>query len=193
MDIFIISILILFAYLLGSISAAILTCKLMGLPDPREEGSHNPGASNVLALGGEKAAAITLFGDALKGLVPVLIGLYLGLNELSLSLIAFASFMGHLYPVFFKFEGGKGVATAFGIFIGLNWQVAFCVLVTWLIIIKIFKLSALGALLTALLAPLYFYLLDGSFYFTSLSLVLSLLLIYRHLSNIINIINGTED
>lgn len=193
MDMLITGLLILFSYLLGSISAAILTCRLMGLPDPRSQGSYNPGATNVLALGGKKAASITLFGDALKGLVPVLIGVSLSLNEISLSLIAFAAFIGHLYPVFFKFEGGKGVATAFGVFIGLNWQVAAFVLITWLIIVKIFKLSSLGALITALLTPLYFYLIDGSFYFTILSLVLSLFLIYRHKSNIIKIINGTED
>lgn len=193
MDIFVVSLLILFSYLLGSISAAILSCRLMGLPDPRLQGSRNPGATNVLALGGKKAAALTLFGDSLKGLAPVLIGLYLDLDEFSLSLIAFAAFIGHLYPVFFKFEGGKGVATAFGIFIGLNWQIALSVLISWLIIVKIFKLSSLGALITALLAPLYFYFLDGSLYFTILSIILSILLIYRHRSNIRNIINGAED
>ena len=184
---------ILFAYLLGSISAAILTCKIMGLPDPRSQGSNNPGATNVLALGGKKAAAITLIGDSLKGLIPVILGLYLSLNECYLSLIAFAAFIGHLYPVFFMFKGGKGVATAFGIFIGINFKVALAVLITWLLIVKIFKLSSLGALITALVTPLYFYYIDGSTYFTILSLVLSLLLIYRHKSNIIKIINGTED
>jgi len=185
--------LILLAYLLGSISTAIITCRLMGLPDPRSQGSNNPGATNVLKIGGKKAAALTLLGDALKGLAPVLLGLYLGIDELYLSLVAFAAFIGHLYPLFFHFKGGKGVATAFGVFIGLNWQVALAVLLTWLIIVKLFKLSSLGALLTALIAPLYFYFLDGSLYFTSLSVILSALLIYRHRSNIIKIIEGTED
>ena len=165
----------------------------MHLPDPRSMGSNNPGATNVLKLGGKKAAAITLLGDCLKGLIPILVALYLDFNELSLSLVAFAAFIGHLYPVFFNFKGGKGVATAFGVFIGLSWQVAILVLVTWLIIVKIFKLSSLGALVTALLAPLYFYLLSGSLYFTGVSIVLSILLIYKHKTNIVKIIDGTED
>lgn len=185
--------LILLAYLLGSISAAIVTCRLMGIPDPRSEGSHNPGASNVYKIGGKKAAVFTLIGDALKGLIPVLIGRLLDLDQLSLSFIAFAAFLGHLYPIFFSFKGGKGVATAFGVFIVLNWQVALLILLTWLIIVKAFKLSALGALISALLTPIYFYLLDGSLVFTGLSFIISIILIYRHKSNIINIINGTED
>ena len=185
--------LILFAYLLGSISAAIITCRIMRLPDPRSQGSNNPGATNVYQIGGKTAAAFTLLGDSFKGLIPVLLGLVLGLDQLSLSFIAFAAFIGHLYPLFFKFEGGKGVATAFGVFIALNWKVALFILITWLIVVKIFKLSSLGALISALFAPLYFYLLDGSIYFTFLSLILSLLLIYRHRSNIKNIIEGTED
>jgi len=193
MDMLIPLLVILFAYLLGSISAAIITCKLMGLPDPRSKGSHNPGATNVLAIGGKKAAAFTLIGDSLKGLIPVSLGLYLNLNELILSFIAFAAFIGHLYPVFFKFKGGKGVATAFGIFIAINWQVALSILLTWLIIVKVFKLSSLGALISALVSPLYFYYIDGSLYFLYLSILISLLLVYRHKSNIINIINGTED
>ena len=193
MDIYSASLLIIFSYLLGSISAAILTCKIMGLPDPRSQGSRNPGATNVLKIGGKKAAFLTLLGDALKGLMPVLIGVSLGLDELSLALIAFAAFIGHLYPVFFQFKGGKGVATAFGVFIGLNWQIAVLVLITWLIIVKLFKLSSLGALVTAMLTPAYFYFIDGSLYFSILSVVLSIFLIYAHRSNIINIINGTED
>ena len=164
----------------------------MSLPDPRRFGSNNPGATNVYEFAGKKAAVFTLFGDALKGLIPVLIGLYLGVDKLTLSLIAFAAFMGHLYPIFFKFEGGKGVATAFGVFIALNWKVALVVLLTWLVIAKLFKLSSLAALVTALFTPLYFYLLDGSIEFTLLSILLSILLIYRHKSNILKIIEGTE-
>jgi len=193
MEIFTPILLIFFSYLIGSLSAAIIVCKTMYLPDPRSMGSNNPGATNVLKLGGKKAAAITLLGDCLKGLIPILVAFYLDFNELILSLVAFAAFIGHLYPVFFNFKGGKGVATAFGVFIGLSWQVAILVLVTWLIIVKIFKLSSLGALVTALLAPLYFYLLSGSLYFTGVSIVLSILLIYKHKTNIVKIIDGTED
>jgi len=165
----------------------------MNLPDPRDEGSHNPGATNVLMIGGKKAAIITLIGDSLKGLLPVLIGRVLGLDDIHLSLMAFSAFLGHLYPVFFGFKGGKGVATAFGAFIALNWQVALVILLTWLLIVKVFKLSSLGALISALFTPVYFYFLDASMVFTFLSLSISILLIYRHKSNIINILNGTED
>ena len=111
-----------FSYLMGSLSTAIIVCKLVGLPDPRTQGSQNPGATNVLRIGGKKAAAITLAGDALKGLIPVLIGHALSQNMAQLGIIGLAAFLGHLYPVFFSFRGGKGVATAFGVIIGISWM-----------------------------------------------------------------------
>ncbi len=185
--------LIAVAYLLGSISTAIITCKVMGLPDPRSEGSSNPGATNVYKIAGKKAAATTLAGDVFKGLVPIVLGRVLGLNEMVLSFIALAAFLGHLYPLFFNFKGGKGVATAFGVILGLNVVVAAVLLATWLLVLKLFKISSLSALVTALLTPFYFYFIDGSFYFTVMSGVLSLFLIVRHRSNIKNIIEGTED
>lgn len=185
--------LIAFAYLLGSLSTAIIVCKLMGLPDPRTQGSNNPGATNVLRYGGKKAAAITLFGDAIKGVIPVLIGKLLGMEVLVLSLIGFAAFIGHLYPVFFRFQGGKGVATAFGVFIALIWQVGLAVLATWLIMAKVLKISSLSALTAAALAPVYTWYITHNETYTLLTLIISLLLILRHHSNIRNLINGSEE
>ena len=185
--------LIVIAYLLGSISTAIITCKVMGLPDPRSEGSNNPGASNVYMIAGKTPAAITLVGDALKGFIPVLIGRLLDMDEMVLSLIALAAFFGHLYPLFFHFKGGKGVATAFGVILALNWTVAIAVLLTWLSVLKLFKLSSLSALITALLTPLYFYYIDTSLTFTVMSGIVSSILIIRHRSNIVKILDGTED
>ena len=193
MDIVYITLLVIFAYLLGSISTAIVTCKLMGLPDPRTEGSENPGATNVHKIGGKKAAVITLFGDLLKGLIPVLIGRFFGADELTLSLIALAAFIGHLYPVFFGFKGGKGVATAFGVILGISLPVAVAILIVWLSVYYLFKISSLGALSTALVTPLFFYYIDGSVIYTVMSGLLSAMLILRHKSNIEKLINGTED
>ena len=184
--------LVVFAYLLGSMSAAIITCKLMGLPDPRSEGSRNPGATNVLRFGGKKAAAITLLGDMLKGLIPVAIARLSGADDPLLAAVALAAFLGHLYPVFFAFHGGKGVATAMGVLLGLSWPVALAVLATWLVMAKLFKISSLSALTASLLAPIYMWTLEASPAFFSMTLALSLLLVWRHRSNIQRLINGKE-
>jgi glycerol-3-phosphate acyltransferase PlsY len=184
--------LIVLAYLLGSLSTAIITCKLMGLPDPRTQGSKNPGATNVLRFGGKKAAAVTLFGDFLKGLLPVLIGLALKVDPQTLALIGLAAFLGHLYPIFFGFQGGKGVATAFGVILGLSWQVALAAIATWLVMAKVFKISSLSALTAAVLTPLYCWLLTPQQEFIILLAVVSVLLIWRHRSNIRNLISGSE-
>lgn len=184
--------LVALAYLLGSVSAAIITCKLMGLPDPRTEGSKNPGATNVLRIGNKKAAAVTLFGDFLKGLVPVLIGRLLEVEPLGLALIAMAAFLGHLYPIFFGFKGGKGVATALGVILGLSWQVALAALLTWLIVAKVFKISSLSALIAAVLTPFYCWLLTPQLEYMAMLSVMSLLLIWRHRSNIRNLVSGAE-
>ena len=181
---------VLFSYFLGSLSTAIITCKFMGLADPRSVGSSNPGATNVYELYGKKPAIITLIGDLLKGLLPVVLAKLYGLDAVELSWVALASFFGHLYPLFFKFEGGKGVATAFGVILGLNLFVAVAVLISWLLVLKVFKLSSLSALISSLLTPLYFYLLDEQY--LVMSLVLSAFLIWRHRSNIKKIIDGTE-
>ena len=184
---------VLIAYLFGSISTAIIICKIMGLPDPRQNGSHNPGATNVYKIAGKKAAFITLMGDLLKGLIPVVIGRLLGLDDLWLALIGLSAFLGHLYPLFYAFKGGKGVAIAFGVSIALNVWVGVAMLVSWLLIFKVFKFSSLSALLTATLTPLYFYSIDGSIIYTVMSIVMSILVFFKHRSNIKKIIEGTED
>ena len=184
--------LVVFAYLIGSLSAAIITCKLMGLPDPRSEGSRNPGATNVLRYGGKKAAAITLFGDILKGVVPVVVARIAGADESVLAATAMAAFLGHLYPIFFGFHGGKGVATALGVLLAISWPVALAVSATWLIMAKVFKISSLAALTAAILAPLYTWLIEpGNIYF-SLSIAISLMLLWRHRSNIQRLLAGSE-
>ena len=185
-------VLTLTAYLFGSISAAIITSKIMGLPDPRTQGSNNPGATNVLRLGGKKAAAITLFGDMLKGLIPVLIAVLLKSDDLTLALVATAAFLGHLYPVFFAFKGGKGVATAFGVILGVSWPVALAMLLTWLSVAYGLKISSLSALVTAVLAPFYFWWLSGSDVFIIMAAFISMLLIWRHRTNIKKLLQRTE-
>ncbi len=184
--------LVVFAYLLGSLSAAIITCKLMGLPDPRSEGSRNPGATNVLRFGGKKAAAITLLGDSLKGLIPVLVARLAGVDDTVLAATAMAAFLGHLYPIFFGFHGGKGVATAMGVLLGISWPVALAAAATWLLIAKGLKISSLAALIAALLTPLYMWLLAPSPAFLSMAVALAILLVWRHRSNIQRLLSGAE-
>ena len=173
------AILILCGYLAGSLSAAIITCKLMGLPDPRTQGSNNPGATNVLRVAGKKAAAITLLGDAIKGVIPVLVAQMMSATPLFLSLVALAAFLGHLYPVFFNFRGGKGVATAFGVLVALAWPVGLALLATWLIMAKVFNISSLAALVAACLSPLYMWLLRPELEFTLAAGFISLMLLWR--------------
>ena len=180
------------AYLLGSISSAIIVCQIMGLPDPRDEGSGNPGATNVMRFGGKKAAAITLGGDLLKGLIPVVIAQSLGVSALQLSLIGLAAFLGHLYPLFFGFKGGKGVATAFGVFLGFSWLLGLAVLVTWYAVYKAFKISSLSALTAAIIAPLYVWFILTATELVSVSVLMSALLLYRHKTNIKRLLSGTE-
>lgn len=183
---------VLIAYLLGSLSSAIITCKVLDLPDPRTQGSGNPGATNVLRMGGKKAAIITLVGDFLKGVIPVLLAKALGINVLGLALVTFAAFFGHLYPIFFRFQGGKGVATAFGSILALTWPVGMALLITWLSMVIIFRYSSLAALITAISAPFYAYLLTNLTY-TLMMCIMSLFLIYRHQNNIRKLLAGQED
>ncbi len=184
---------VVLGYLAGSVSTAIIVCRAMGLPDPRSEGSRNPGATNVLRFGGKKAAAITLAGDFLKGLLPVLLARLAGLEETGLALTALAAFLGHLYPVFFGFEGGKGVATAFGAILGLSYPVALAALVTWLFMAFVVRISSLSALTAAALAPVFawWFGLPGA-YLAAVLLMVGLL-IWRHRSNIRHLLAGTED
>ncbi len=185
-------ILVILAYLLGSISAAILVCRLMGAGDPREGGSGNPGATNVLRLAGKKAAGLTLVGDCLKGWLPLFIAGFFTSDSLLLACVGLAAFLGHLYPLFFGFRGGKGVATALGVFAGFGWAVALAVMASWFVMAKLFKLSSLAALVSAALAPLYIWLLVGDQNFLIASLIISVLLTWRHRGNIARLRAGTE-
>ena len=185
---------ILAAYLIGSISSAIVTCKLMSLPDPRSGGSKNPGATNVLRLGGKKAAVITLLGDTLKGYLPVQIAVFYALEPGVIALIAIAAFIGHLFPIFFGFKGGKGVATLLGICFGFSPWVGLATAATWLIVAKVLRISSLSALISMLLAPVYIWLLmENSTAILSACSVMTLILFWRHRSNIINMITGKEN
>jgi glycerol-3-phosphate acyltransferase PlsY len=185
---------VLAGYLLGSLSSAIITCHLMGLPDPRSGGSGNPGATNVLRLGGKKAAAITLAGDMLKGLLPVLAVRALGADINVQSAVAVAAFLGHLYPVFFGFRGGKGVATVLGVLLGLHWPVGLMTIASWLVIAKGFKISSLAALIAVLLTPLYIlWLKPGEPAFLAAVIFMGTLLFWRHRSNIRKLLRGDED
>jgi glycerol-3-phosphate acyltransferase PlsY len=184
--------LILLAYLFGSISTAILVARAMGLPDPRTQGSGNPGATNVLRIGGKKAGALTLLGDPLKGLLPVLLARFLEVTDPVLAGVAFAAFIGHIYPLFFGFKGGKGVATAIGVLLGVSWPVALAVMATWLFMAKVFRISSLSALVASALAPVYVWLLEPKTAFLIMVTVMSLILIARHRSNIEKLLRGEE-
>ena len=179
-------------YLFGSISTAIIVCKLMGLPDPRTEGSGNPGATNVARLGGKKAAALTLLGDMLKGLIPVLIAHAMQAAPLILAATALAAFLGHLYPVFFGFRGGKGVATALGVIYGLDWHVGLLTTAIWLAMALLFRYSSLAALIAILLAPFGFLWLWPEPAVIAAMAIMTVMLYWRHRSNISNLLSGRE-
>jgi len=179
-------------YLFGSVSTAIIVCKFMGLPDPRTTGSRNPGATNVARIGGKKAAALTLAGDLLKGLLPVLVARSLQADATVLAGTALAAFLGHLYPVFFGFQGGKGVATALGVIYGLAWQVGLFTTAVWLVMALVFRYSSLAALTAMLVMPAGFYWLQPQTPVIVAMTLLTVLLFWRHRSNIANLFNGTE-
>ena len=191
----------LLAYLIGSLSFAVIVSRVMGLNDPRTFGSKNPGATNVLRSGNKGAAVVTLLLDAAKGWLPVMLvrwyGKPYGLDEGTMALAGLAAFVGHLYPVFFKFSGGKGVATAAGVLLGIHPILGLASGATWLIIAYFFRYSSLASLVAALFAPVYYIFGDGTAWYLNkgvlLSLcVMSLLLIYRHAQNIGRLIKGTE-
>jgi len=184
--------LVTFAYLLGSVSSAIIVCKLMGLPDPRTQGSNNPGATNVLRIGGKKAAAVTLLGDSLKGLIPLLVAHALEVTPLVFALTAMAAFLGHLYPLFFGFKGGKGVATALGVQFGLHWMIGGGVAAIWLFVAKVLNISSLAALVSMALAPVIVWLVWPAPELLAMQILLTLILFWRHRSNIRNLLTGAE-
>ena len=188
------------AYLVGSISFAVVVSKCMQLPDPHSYGSGNPGATNVLRTGNKLAAVLTLLGDALKGFIAVMLARWLlgdesltsTLGSWVLSGVVIAVFLGHLFPIFHGFKGGKGVATACGILFGINWILGLATLGTWLIVATFMRYSSLAALSAAIFGPIYFIFLFGLQPMGIALLVVSLLLIWRHRSNIQNLLNGTE-
>lgn len=180
------------AYFLGSLSSAVLVSRMFGLPDPREQGSKNPGATNVLRLGGKKAAAITLAGDALKGLVPVLVAQSLSVAPWVLGAVGLAAFVGHLYPVFFQFKGGKGVATALGVLSGFSGWVGLAALSTWIAVALVSRISSLSALVAAILAPAYVWFFQRSEVLAGAALLMSVLLVARHRGNIERLFRGEE-
>ncbi len=183
---------IILGYLSGSISAGILVARLMGLGDPRDAGSGNPGATNLLRLGGRKAAIITLLVDAAKGLIPVLAAQALQLESLWLALVGLAAFLGHLYPVFFGFRGGKGIATGFGVMLGWHWLLGAAGLLTWVLVAAVFRMSSLSALLSFALAPVYLLLLTGDVALTAAMALMAVITAWRHRENIQRILRGEE-
>jgi acyl phosphate:glycerol-3-phosphate acyltransferase len=185
--------LVIIAYLTGSISTAVIVCKVMRLDDPRTHGSNNPGATNVLRLHGKKAAAFTLAGDLFKGLLPVLLASTLGADELIIALSAMAAFFGHIFPVFFNFHGGKGVATLTGVLLGLHWLLGTAFIISWLAIAFLFRYSSLAALSAAALLPVYATLLQASIYYIASIVIMTIILFWRHRTNIRNLVNGKED
>lgn len=180
------------AYLIGSLSSAIILCKLAGLPDPRSQGSGNPGATNVLRFGGKKLAVAVLIIDVLKGVLPVVIARSLDLDITWLAATAFAAFLGHLYPVFFGFKGGKGVATALGGFLALSPALAGIVLFSWLIVFLLTRISSLSAIIASALAPVYSLWLIDSVNARWIILVMAIMLLLRHRGNIQRLLAGAE-
>lgn len=181
------------SYLAGSLSSAIIVCRVAGLPDPRTQGSGNPGATNVLRFGGKKIAAIVLFSDGLKGAIPVLFASYQGLTLFEICLVAFFAFLGHVYPVFFHFKGGKGVATYLGALIAVNYLAGLIFSLVWLLVAKVLKISSLSALIATILSPFYFYLITGDMESTLIIGLISLFIFYTHRGNIKRLINKEED
>ncbi len=184
--------LIFSAYLVGSISSAILVCKTLGLSDPRDGGSGNPGTTNVMRLHGKKAAFLTLIGDIFKGIIPVLLAKVIVGSENLIALSGLAAFLGHIFPIYFKLEGGKGVATLIGILFATHWLLGIAYVITWILTAALFRYSSLAALVATLSAPLYAYFLVPNYQYIISFTVLTLILFWRHKSNIYNLLDGKE-
>jgi len=180
------------AYLIGSISAAIITCKIMGIEDPRKTGSHNPGATNVLRHGGKKAAIITLFGDMLKGLIPVFIAVQFQLEPLGIALVGLSALLGHVFPVYYGFKGGKGVATYYGVILGINWLVGAIAGFIWILVAALLKISSLSALISILATPFILWYFTRSTELTAAVTLMSVIVFWRHKTNIKALLQGTE-
>ncbi len=189
------------AYLLGSLSFAVIVTRVMGLNDPRTYGSKNPGATNVLRSGSKAAAIVTLVLDCLKGWLPVALVMWFGqpygLDDGTVAMVGLAAFLGHLFPVFFRFEGGKGVATALGVLLGISVWLGLATALTWLIVAVFFRYSSLASLVAAVFAPVYYLLVDGVVWYAEVTIALSIvvmsaLLAWRHRENIQRLIAGKE-
>lgn len=180
------------AYLLGSVSFGILMSKLFGLSDPRTVGSGNPGATNVLRSGKKSAALLTLLGDALKGWLPVWLAIWAGMPVLVVSLVGLAVFLGHLHPIYFKFKGGKGVATALGVMVALSPWLALVTTVIWGVVFYFSKYASLASIIAAIAAPIAAYFLLPYAKYVLIVFVLAALLVWRHRSNIEKLLSGTE-
>ena len=181
------------SYLLGSISSAIIICKMAGLPDPRTKGSKNPGATNVLRIGGKKIATLVLFLDALKGALPVILAHYFGLSLFESTIILLCAFLGHVFPIFYGFKGGKGVATFLGGLLGLNFFVGLIFSIIWLFIAKVIKISSIAALTATLLSPIYFYFITThNLKATIVIFIINLFIYFTHRENIKRIMSGDE-
>ncbi|MDJ0955231.1 MAG: glycerol-3-phosphate 1-O-acyltransferase PlsY [Arenicellales bacterium] len=183
----------LLAYLMGSISSAVLIARVFDMPDPRTVGSGNPGATNILRQGNKTAAVSTLLSDVLKGAIPVLIARAFTQDAQVLATVAAAAFIGHLFPVFFQFKGGKGVATALGVYLALNPWMGLALILCWLGSALLFRYSSLSAVLTAVLSPLFAWFLLPGTPFLLLSVFIAVFLVWRHQANIQRLINGEED
>ena len=183
---------IFIAYFIGSISFGILASNIFNITDPRAMGSKNPGATNVLRTGNKYAAVFTLLGDMLKATLVVGIALSLNFSGNLLTAVILAVLLGHMYPIFYNFKGGKGVATALGILLAINWELALFTLLTWIIIFFISKYSSLSAIIAAIASPLIAYFLNQDQHIIIISVVLAILILFRHKRNIQNLINGTE-
>jgi glycerol-3-phosphate acyltransferase PlsY len=184
--------LVVFAYLVGSVASAVLVCRVMGLPDPRRQGSRNPGATNVLRLGGKTAAALTLAGDVLKGLLPVLAARFLSDSPVTAAGATLAAFLGHLYPLYFGFRGGKGVATAFGAVAGLAWPVALAMGAVWVSVAAISRYSSLASMSAAVCAPLVAAVITLRPAIVVSLALMAVLILWRHRANIARLRGGTE-
>ncbi|MBE7566383.1 glycerol-3-phosphate 1-O-acyltransferase PlsY [Acidithiobacillus thiooxidans] len=180
------------AYLIGSVATAILVGRAMGLGDPRQSGSGNPGATNILRIGGKKAAALTLCGDLIKGVIPVVVARWLGAEGWILAAVALATFLGHLYPVYFGFRGGKGVATAMGILLAMMPLLGLSVLGVWIVVFAVMRVSSLAALLAATSAIPLVFAWSASSSMHALIIVLVILILWRHRSNIQRLLDGRE-
>jgi glycerol-3-phosphate acyltransferase PlsY len=178
------------AYVLGSVSSAILICRAFSYPDPRTQGSNNPGATNVLRVANKAAAAAVLVFDILKGAIPTYLAYLANLPEFAIGLVALSACLGHMYPVFFQFKGGKAVATALGAMLPMGWYLALGLLSTWILVFRLSKYSSLAAIVTVTLAPIYTYFLKPEF--TLAVSMLSVLVILRHRGNVMRLIAGTE-